>query len=158
MRVDTGVYDPHPFDDWMTNMNFHNARKMHGLTLVELMVTVAILAVVAAIAIPAYQTQAAKSKRADGIAMLMDVAAKQERFIIDNNVYTSDMTALGYSASPAASEKGYYKVSAALTDSNLTYTLTATAQSTQASDVCGNLTLTSKGVRGWSVSTATNCW
>lgn len=132
--------------------------KSAGFTLIEIMITVGILAIIAAVAFPAYQSQALKSKRADGIAMLVDVAAKQERYLVDHAVYTSDMTKLGYSASPVASEKGYYKVSAVLSNSDLKYTLTATAQAGQSADECGNLLLTSQGQRSWSSSTATKCW
>ena len=129
-----------------------------GFTLIEIMVVVGILAIIAAVAFPAYQAQALKSKRADGIAMLMEVAAKQERYLVDHSAYTSDMTLLGYSASPVASQKGYYQVSAVLSNSNLSYALTATAQPGQSADECGNLILSSSGQRTWSSSTATKCW
>ena len=129
--------------------------KNSGFTLVEVMVTVAIIAIIATVAIPSYQKQSLKSQRADGIAMLMDVAGKQERYIIDKGKYTTDMTKLAYAASPAVSDKGYYKISAVLSNSDLSYTLTATAQTT---DECGNLILSSTGQRTWSNSTAMNCW
>jgi type IV pilus assembly protein PilE len=136
----------------------HPVSKSAGFTLIEIMVAVAILAIITAVAFPAYQAQGLKSKRADGIAMLMDVAGKQERYMVDHSAYTSDMTLLGYAASPVASQKGYYNVSAVLSNGNLSYTLTATAQANQAADVCGNLILSSTGQRSWSNSTATNCW
>jgi len=132
--------------------------KSAGFTLIEIMITVGILAIVAAVAFPSYQSQALKSKRADGIAMLMEVAAKQERYLVDHSVYTSDMTKLGYATSPIASQKSYYKVSAVLSNSDLQYTLTATAQTGQDADECGNLILSSTGQRTWSSSTATKCW
>lgn len=138
----------------MQTFNFKTSR---GLTLIELMVTVAIIAIIAAVAVPAYEKQAQKSRRADGIALLMDAAAREERFVIDNNVYTTTMTgSTGLGLASADSQKGYYALSAVLGADSLSYTLTATAQNGQENDVCGNLTLTSKGVR--SSSASSNCW
>jgi len=139
--------------------------KSGGFTLIEIMVTVAILAIIATVAIPSYQRQTLKSKRSDGMAMLMDAAAKQERYAIDPPyLYTADMTKLGYSVSTAVpSEKGYYKLSAVVAGGG--FTLTATAQTGQDADECKNLTLDNTGKRDWTgtnagppVTKVANCW
>ena len=138
--------------------------KSGGFTLIEIMVTVAILAIIATVAIPSYQRQSLKSKRADGIAMLMDAAAKQERYAIDPpNLYTANMALLGYT-SPFASVQGYYQISAVLGAGSLSYTLTAKPQPGQDADECKSLTLDNTGTRGWTGTTGSpavkvaNCW
>lgn len=141
-----------------------NHAKARGFTLIEIMVTVSILAIITAIAVPAYEKNAQKSRRADGIALLMDAAAREERFIIDNTAtgYTTTVVgSTGLGLTSANSQKGYYVLSIALGDSSAVppepaFTLTATAQNGQENDVCKNLTLTSTGVR--SATASSNCW
>lgn len=141
-------------------MNRQHMHAASGFTLIEIMITVGIIAIVGAIAFPAYEKQAQKSRRADGIALLMDAAAREERFVVDNNRYTDEVVnAATHATDPglgmsADSQKGYYTLSIAL--GTPAYTLTATAQNGQENDVCKNLTLTSTGVR--SASASSNCW
>ena len=70
-------------------------KNMAGLTLIEVMVAAAIIAILAAIAIPAYQNQTIKAGRTDGRTALASVALAQERFFTVNGRY-----ALGTAASP----------------------------------------------------------
>ncbi|MEY4588764.1 MAG: hypothetical protein RL497_840, partial [Pseudomonadota bacterium] len=55
-------------------------RKYVGFTLIEVMVTVAIVAILAAIAIPSYSQYVQKTRRTDGQEKLLDMAAQQERW------------------------------------------------------------------------------
>lgn len=135
----------------------------HGFTLIELMITVAIVAILASLAYPSYISQITKTHRADGKAALMDAAAREERFFADNNTYTTTMTALGYTASPMASPDRHYTVAAAAgptADIASSYVLTATPQGGQADDaICMNLTLNNQGVKGISGSgDVGDCW
>ena len=61
---------------------------VHGFTLIELMVTVAIVAILSAIAYPAYTEYILKSRRTDAKNALLDLAARQERFYSLNNKYS----------------------------------------------------------------------
>lgn len=134
-------------------------RPQHGLTLIELMVTVSIIAIIAAVAFPAYERQSLKSKRSDGMAMLMEVQSKQERFIIDNSQYASTLTALDSSyGSPLMSAKGYYEITVTTANNNQSYTLTATPQGGQTDDECGKLYLDNLGNRTWSQTSIAKCW
>lgn len=90
--------------------------RIRGFTLIELMIVVVIIAVIAAFAIPAYQDNIRKSKRADAKTALSDASARMEQFYLDRKSYTDDMTDMNYTAMPAASKttnspEGYYRIS-----------------------------------------------
>lgn len=136
-------------------MTSHTKR---GFTLIELMIVVAIVAILAAIAYPSYTNYVLRTRRADGKEFLMRVAAAQERYYTNFNRYAAlDDLNLG----TTESEKGYYSVEVTRDNGNQTYLLTATPQSAQADDQCGNLLLTNTGAKDWSGAkppTNGNCW
>ena len=96
-----------------------NYRTMRGITLIELMIVVVIVGILAAIAYPNYREYAARAKRNEAKAALLQIAQNQERYYLQNNTYTSDMTQLGFSV-----ESGYltdtrsYLVSVSSADAN----------------------------------------
>ena len=61
--------------------------KSMGFTLIELMITVAIIGVLGAIAYPSYQDSVRKSRRAEGRSAMMEVLQQQERYMTQNNTY-----------------------------------------------------------------------
>ncbi len=123
--------------------------KPSGFTLTELMIVVAIVAILAAIAYPAYRDQVQKTRRSDGQVKLMEILQAQERYFTENNIYTADLTDLGYAtATNVESDEKFYKISAgtgAAPCDALTrcVELTATAQGAQTAD--GDLTLNALG-------------
>lgn len=138
-------------------------RPQGGFTLIELMITVAIVAILAAIAYPAYTEQVAKSRRAEAKAMLMEVMGAQERFYSLNSTYTTSLTAtLGYpdaGGGAVASEEDHYRITAAACGGGIGSCVQLTATPQIADARCGNLTLDSTGVRGESgTSTIQECW
>ena len=72
-------------------------KTMRGLTLLELMIVVVIVAVLSMIAYPSYREYSARAKRNEARAALLQIATMQERFYLQNNTYTNDMTNLGFS-------------------------------------------------------------
>ena len=78
----------------------------HGFTLIELMVVVVIVGILAAIALPAYQQQVAKGRRADAVTALSGILQAQERRRSNNGTYTSNLSDLNLSNRSAASHYG----------------------------------------------------
>jgi type IV pilus assembly protein PilE len=130
---------------------------VRGFTLIELMIVVAVVAILAAIAYPSFQDQIRKSRRAQAKADLVEFAAQAERFHTANNSYEG--FTLPHLVSPREAEDGgtvHYNLTPndAFTAAN-TYTITATPVGGQASDRCGTLSITQSGVKS---PTLENCW
>lgn len=125
----------------------------NGFTLLELVIVIAMVAVLAAIAIPAYGEYVKKSRRADGQAGLMSELQAQERLFSGSGTYT---------ARTKLSDEGHYSISGqACSGSTLDVCiqLTATPQGAQASDKCGNLIINSKLEKSRSGSELlSKCW
>jgi type IV pilus assembly protein PilE len=136
-------------------MSRRNAR---GFTLLELMITVGIVAILAAIAYPSYSNFAYRTRRADGRELLMRIAAAQERFYTNRNTYATTIGALNVGG---ASEKGYYTVAdPAVANAGQTYILTATPIDIQANDTCGKLEVNNIGTKTAPDDSGLNgkCW
>ncbi len=84
-----------------------------GFTLMELLVTVAIISIVVAIAYPNYIRQTERARRTDATTALLNVAAAEEKFFLQNNAYTTDLGDDGLKIK-STSENGYYSLSVAL--------------------------------------------
>ena len=131
-------------------------KKTHGFTLIELMIVVAILAIIVVLGYPSYRDQVMKARRADGKAFLLEIADRQERYYSDQSSYTTDITDLGFDDDIAPD--GYYK--AAITDDptgdlTLSYTITVTPLGSQLKDKCASFTVTSQGTR---TASPADCW
>ena len=136
--------------------------KQGGFTLIEVMIVVAIIAIIAAFGIPSYNSYMEKTRRVDAVTILSEIAGEQQRFYTENNRYAADMTEMGYPAATALSENGFY--SASVTDSTgSSYTVTATpvAGEAQENDTgCASFTINSAGIKGVEGATlsAAECW
>lgn len=87
-------------------------KKMRGVTLMELMIVVVVVGILATIAYPNYRDFAARAKRNEAKAALLQIATNQERFYLNNNTYTMDMTQLGFAAAgPIITESNSYTIS-----------------------------------------------
>jgi type IV pilus assembly protein PilE len=122
------------------------ARKTSGFTLIELMITVAIVAILAAVALPSYRQYVIRSKRSAAQAQMMDIANRQQQFLLANRNYADKtaLTASGYALPSDVSVNYGYDIVLSTTGAP-GFTLTLTPQGGQASD--GPLTLDNAGVK-----------
>lgn len=121
---------------------FRGLRKpVWGFTLVELMITVVIVAILAGVALPSFLEQIRKSRRSDAVAALAALQQAQERFRSSNTAYASALSSVGLSATSA---DGYYTIEITSGTASATgYTATAVpvAGRSQTSDTgCNNST------------------
>ena len=132
-----------------------------GFTLIEVLITIAVLGILTAIVVPSYNGQTAKARRTDAKIALMDSVKLLEKCYVINNAY-NDASCTSFPTNGANviySAEGHYKIVA--TGTNLTatsYTLTASPapNSPQNSDTyCLNFTISSTGEKG---ATNSDCW
>lgn len=136
-------------------------KRQMGLTLVELMVVVAVLAVLAGVAYPLYTNQVQKARRADAKVALERIALAQERFYTLNGAYAGalDVSTLQLSTALAGgdSEDGYYELS--IVGGGQTFTITASKTGSQAGDDdCATFTIDQLGRKTATDGGGTNCW
>ena len=121
--------------------------KARGFTLIEILVVVAILAIITAVAIPSYRDYVLKSRRYDGLKTLNLLVLAQERYYNENNAYSSSFDSISAYIGDAVSD--YYTFTVTINSNG--YTLTATANADQSADdekgqECNPLTLTINGL------------
>ena len=123
--------------------------RLKGFTLIELMITVAIVGILAAIALPAYSQYIARGKRAEVRAEVLRGEGWLERFNTENNRYDSSAvptTNPGFAArfGPVPST-GSANYTMTLVVTSTAYTITATRLNSMANDACGDYVKTSVG-------------
>jgi len=147
--------------------------RVRGFTLIELMVTVGIVGILAAIAYPSYQQYVTRSKVGLAKSALVQVMDRQAQFYVDNKGFATDLTTLGFgedgfgidnSGKEVASTSGdrIYIISLAGGASATAFTVQAVPQLTQAANdakhtQCGTLKITNTGVKSVTGS-GTSCW
>jgi type IV pilus assembly protein PilE len=153
----------------------YKAKPAAGFTLLELIVTVAIVSILATIAATSYQSQVMKSRRTDARSAILDLAGREEKLFSTTNQYSNSPAALGYGTATTttfpiavgSSGTDYYNVTVATPDPNQasapnTYSITATpiAGTQQAGDTtCATLSVNQLGQQtSTGTGTAATCW
>ena len=154
--------------------------RQNGFTLIELMITVAIVGVLAGIAYPSYQDSMTKSRRADAKAALLELSVFMERLYTTTGCYNAGVDKICGNADDATppvltpyfrttdqtvvtpkSGKANYDLSLTVITAS-TFTLQAAPRITAPDSKCGSLTLTNTGVKGASYATTpadvAACW
>ncbi|MBU6437361.1 MAG: prepilin-type N-terminal cleavage/methylation domain-containing protein [Betaproteobacteria bacterium] len=119
----------------------------HGFTLIELLIAVAVVAILAVIAIPSYESYIVRSNRAAAKAALMDVAQREQQYMLDTRTYAATLVDLGIGSLPAEVAR-HYTIAIAVTATappGFTATATPLPAGRQAAD--GLLRINQAGVR-----------
>lgn len=137
---------PHPI---RIPVEHTSARARHieaGFTVLELLITVVIIAILVALAVPSYTQHVRRSARNEVQSYMMDAAARQQQYLVDRRTYASSTAALNATPSTHISAKYAIAVVAA-NGPPPTFILTANPLGDQAADGCGVLTIDSQGNR-----------
>lgn len=123
-------------------------RIQHGFTLTELMITVVIISILLAIAVPSYRQYVIRSKRTAAQAVMMDIANREQQFLLANRAYADKATleANGYAVPAEVSEDYTWDVEPGA-GASPSFRITFTATGGQAADG-PPLTLTNAGDKG----------
>lgn len=137
---------------------FAAQRDASGFTLIEVMIVVAIVGILAAVALPAYNEYLVRGRLTEATATLAGHRVKMEQFFQDNRTYTGACDAGSIAVTPANTT--YFQFGCNIPDAN-TYTITATGQGSMAPTVFSvdqsNTRRTVTPPAGWSAP-AGNCW
>jgi type IV pilus assembly protein PilE len=145
----------------MTKVKHGSIKKTAGFTLLELLIVVAVFSIIMSMSVAGYRQYITRANRVDATALLLRVAAAQERHYLEENTYTDDMVALGFPG--ALSERGYYALTVTPALSGLVVGYTATAKvvdgESQSDDMkCQELSINESGLRSSAPEEPGTCW
>lgn len=133
-------------------------RRRRGFTLIELMIAVALVAILAAVALPSYTEYIKRSSRGAAQSELVELAAVQEKIFLNSNAYASSVTTAysgsstgGLGVTTGLSRDTRYSFGTTVDGASFTLTATPVSGSTQAGD--GNLSIDAQGQRTWGSKT-----
>jgi type IV pilus assembly protein PilE len=133
-------------------MKDYRRKEQRAFTLIELLITMAVMAVLIALALPSYRAYVIRAHRSDGIDAVMAASVCQERIYTRTNAY--DATQCG-----GLTTNGFYNITV-VTDGQA-FTITAVPQPTQTEDTCGSLSVDQTGTRlvdGLGGNVVARCW
>ncbi len=143
-------------------MNAPHRRRMRGMTLIELMTVIVIVAVLGTIAVSSYRSYLVRTNRTEARMSLLRIQAAQEKFFLQNNRYALNAelsnpppTGLGIAGTTPS---GFYTIALVDDASGTRYVAQATAAAGQLQDIeaCRTLTINESGAR--TPSDAPECW
>ena len=146
-----------------TSKTYPARRSQSGVTLIELLLVVTVVAILGMVAMPSYRQYSIRAQRTEAKTALLQLATNQERFYLSNNTYTNNLAALGFPG--GVSENGVYTLNVPVANAQ---TFQATAVPTpgggangrnMTSDAeCTQFSLTSQGLKQATPDPNTTCW
>jgi type IV pilus assembly protein PilE len=142
-------------------------QNQHGFTLMELIITMVIIGILTAIAIPNYTAYIQRSNRSEARNALLEAAAWMERWRTQTGVYGSALATptaappLPFTQVPQIGTAKYTIAAPTIAALGIGYSITATAVGVMATDVCSTLTITETGARTFTTGgggTQQICW
>lgn len=137
---------------------------MAGVTLIELMIVVVVVAILGMIAVPSYRQYTLRAYRTEAKTALLKLQASQERWYLQNNTYSDDPVALGFAG--GTSENGVYTLT--ITSENLAEGYKATATPTPGGGrngismtddaECASFSVTADGLKSAEPDPKGRCW
>ena len=147
----------------------HRRVLVRGFTLIELLIALGVVAILAAVAYPAYTSATLKAKRAEGRAALLELLLQQERYMTQNNTYLAFANNAGVTNpaklpfktySGGSAQSAAYDLSAGVCapDISIKTCVRVFATPRQADLQAGVLYMDSSGAKGCSGAQPTLCW
>jgi len=129
------------------------ARKQErGFTMIELMITVAVIGILVAIGLPSYSNAVRKSNRSEAQSALMNIATRQQQMLVDTRKYVATVEELKVTV-PAKVSSNYNVTITLGTGTAPSFVATATPLGSQTKDSCGTLTVDQNNTK-----LPANCW
>lgn len=132
-----------------------------GFTLIELLIAMVIAGILAAVAYPSYVQHTVKARRAAVESFMLELASRQEQYLLDARRYADSNATLGVSTPGEVTSYYTVTVSADNAQTPPTHLVTATPLGSQLSQdaKCGTLTYSQAGVKGKSgTGSVADCW
>jgi type IV pilus assembly protein PilE len=149
------VLTPIVDESGMNNTQHAARRSARGFTLVEMLVTLAIIVIVSSVALPSYLSNVRKGRRSDAMDAANAVLQAQERWRANNATYTTSFTDLKVNS---ASTGGYYTAAVSTaTATGYTLTLAPVAGKGQSSDT-GCTSMSVAVTNGQPTYSPPDCW
>jgi type IV pilus assembly protein PilE len=137
-----------------------NNKHQNGFTLIEVMITVAIVGILAAVALPSYRQYIVRAARTEAQSELLQLATLQEKIYLNSNAYTFRVTnayngtsAGGLGVTSGKTKDARYDITLANTVVSQTFTLVATPVTGKSQEGDGNLSITESGIKLWGTAT-----
>jgi type IV pilus assembly protein PilE len=147
-------------------MNMRTRKSLVGFTLIELMIAIAVVAILGTIAMVTYTSQVQKSRRTDARSAVMDLAGREEKLFSTTNAYSAAPSDLGYGPVganwPINVGSNFYQVTVtiAAAPNPPGFSITATPIGTQVNDTaCTSLSIDQLGTQtATPAANASTCW